>query len=67
MSEMQQTEIDKAIEHAGRTGETLFVGMVARRIASACGGSPQAIAEELTQAGIKAGVTMQFGSQTQTA
>jgi hypothetical protein len=62
MCDMQKTEIEKAVEHAGRTGETLFVGMVARRIASACGGSAKAIAEELTQAGIKAGVTMQFGS-----
>ena len=67
MSDMQQIEIAKAVEHAGRTGEILFVGLVAKRIAAACGGSPKVIAEELTQAGIRAGVTMQFSAVPENA
>ena len=67
MSDMHQLEIRKAVEHAGRTGETLLVGFVAKRIAAACGGSAVAIAEELTRAGIQAGVTMQFSPVPQNA
>jgi len=61
MSSMREIEIAKAIEQAGQTGETLFVGVVARRIASVCGEPAKVVAEELTRAGIQAGVTMQFG------
>ena len=61
MSETCIREIDKAIRHASQTGETLFVALVAKGISALCGGSPQHIAEELTRAGIRAGVTMQFG------
>ena len=60
MSDMPKTEIQRAVEHAGRTGETLFVGLIARRIAAGCGLPAKIIAEELTRAGIEAGVTMQF-------
>ncbi|MBA3517672.1 MAG: hypothetical protein H0T75_08540 [Rhizobiales bacterium] len=62
MSELCTSEIDQAVAHAAHSGDTLLVAFVARAIASRCGGSPKLIAEELTQAGIKAGVTMQFGS-----
>jgi hypothetical protein len=62
MSDMYNTEIEKAVQHASRTGETLFVGLVASRIATACGAPARLVAEELTRAGIQAGVTMQFGA-----
>lgn len=55
------SEIDKAVRHAARTGETLLVAFVAKSIAAHCGEPAQRIAEELTQAGIRAGVTMRFG------
>jgi hypothetical protein len=61
MSDVCMNEIDNAVRHAAQSGETLFVATVAKRIAGLCGGSPQSIAKALTQAGIKAGVTMQFG------
>ena len=61
MSENCMSEIDKAVNHAAQSGDTLFVALAAKAIAALCGGSPQQIAEELTQAGIRAGVTMQFG------
>ena len=61
MSETCFSEIDKAIRHAAQTGDTLFVALVAKAISALCGGSPGQIAEELTRAGIRAGVTMQFG------
>jgi hypothetical protein len=60
-SETCVSEIDKAVRHALQTGDILFVALVARGISAICGGSPQQIAEELTRAGIRAGVTMQFG------
>ena len=62
MSELCTSEIDKAIQHAAGTGETLLVAFVARSIAVNCGGSPRLIAEQLTQAGIRAGLTMRFGA-----
>lgn len=62
MTELCTSEIDQAIAQAENSGDTLLVAFVAKAIASRCGGSPKAIAEELTLAGIKAGVTMQFGS-----
>ena len=61
MSETCISEIEKAVLHAAQSGEILFVAAKARAIAALCGGSAQQIAEELTQAGIRAGVTMQFG------
>ncbi len=62
MPEVCNGEIDTAIRHAARTGETLLIPYVAKMIASRCGGSPRLIAEALTQAGVKAGVTLQFGT-----
>ena len=62
MSDMPNAEIQRAVEHAGRTGETLFVGLVASRIAALCGVSAKLVAEELTRAGIRAGITMQFST-----
>ena len=61
MSENCITEIEKAVLHAAQSGETLFVALAAKSIAALCGGSAAQIAEALTQAGIRAGVTMQFG------
>lgn len=61
MSETCREEIEKAIKRAASEGEILFVAMIAKRIAARCGESANLIAEELTQAGIRAGVTMQFG------
>ena len=54
-------EIDKAIRHAAQSGEILLIAHVSKAIASRCGGSARLIAEALTQAGIRAGVTLQFG------
>jgi hypothetical protein len=54
-------EIERAIQFAAMSGETLFVAHAAKTIADQCGGLADEIAEALTQAGIKAGVTMQFG------
>lgn len=62
MSDPCTIEIAKAVRHAAETGHVLYVANVAKDIAERCGGSAKDIAEELTQAGIKAGVTMQFGS-----
>ena len=64
MSETCVTEIRKAVDHAAKSGDTLFVALAAKTIAAVCGGSPQQIAEELTRAAISAGVTMQFGRPT---
>ena len=61
MSETCIDAIENAVRHAAQSGETLFVALKARSIAALCGGSAHEIAEELTQAGIRAGVTMQFG------
>jgi hypothetical protein len=54
-------EIERAIQSAAASGETLFVAYAAKTIADRCGGLADQIAEALTQAGIKAGLTMQFG------
>jgi len=54
--------IEQAVSHAAASGEMLVLARVAKAIALQHGGSAQEIAEELTAAGINAGVTMQFGS-----
>jgi hypothetical protein len=61
MSDNCRSEIEKTVGYAAESGETLFVALAAKAIAAQCGGSPALIAEELTRAGIRAGVTMQFG------
>ena len=54
--------IEQAISQAAASGETLFVASTARAIAAQHGAPPKVVAEQLTEAGIKAGLTMQFGS-----
>lgn len=61
MSETCMAEIERTIRRAAEDGDILIVAMAAKKIAALCGGSPKPIAEALTQAGIRAGVTMQFG------
>ena len=61
MPENCLSEIEKAVLHAARSGDILFVALAAKSIAALCGGSASQIAEALTQAGIRAGITMQFG------
>jgi hypothetical protein len=62
MSDPWTEEIENTVRRAAEMGEILIVAMDAKRIATLYGGSPQSIAEALTQAGIRAGVTMQFGA-----
>lgn len=62
MSDPCIAEVERTIRHAAESGDILIVAMAAKTIAALCGGSPKPIAEALTQAGIRAGVTMQFGS-----
>ena len=62
MSENCNHEIQQVVENAARTGELLRVASVAKRIAHRCNASPKAIADLLTEAGIRAGLTMQFGA-----
>jgi hypothetical protein len=62
MSDLCSEEIDNTVHRAAQTGDILIVAVDAKRIAALCGGSPQKIAEALTQAGIRAGLTMQFGA-----
>jgi hypothetical protein len=61
MPEQCIKEVERTIASAAASGETLFVAVVAKNIAARCGGSAEQIAEALTEAGIKAGLTMQFG------
>ena len=62
MSNPSTAEIEKAVRLAAETGEILDVVLVAKAIAARSGSSAKEIAEQLTEAGIKAGVTMQFGT-----
>ena len=62
MSESFTIEIRKVVENAAMTGELLRVAPVARRIAGLCDVPPKLVADQLTEAGIRAGLTMQFGS-----
>ncbi len=62
MSDHCTTEIQRAVENAAQTGELLRVATVARRIAGMCNAQPKLVAHQLTEAGIRAGLTMQFGS-----
>jgi hypothetical protein len=62
MSDPCTNAIETAVRRAAQSGDILIVAHAAKTIASACGGSPSEIAEALTQAGIRAGVTMQFGA-----
>lgn len=61
MPETCMNEIENAVRHAAQSGDILFVATTAKSIAALCGESAKLIAEELTRAGIHAGVTMQFG------
>ena len=61
MSEMFSIEIQKVVENAARTGELLRVAAAAKRIAGLCDAPPKLEAAQLTEAGIRAGITMQFG------
>ena len=61
MSDPCRTEIEKAIREAAETGHVLYVSRVATDIAGRCVGVARTIATQLTEAGIKARVTMQFG------
>jgi len=62
MSNADSQEIARRIRQAAETGETLFVATAAKEIAGRSGGSPREIARHLTEAGIRAGLTMQFGT-----
>lgn len=62
VSNLCRQAIQQAIGQAAASGETLFVASVAKTIAIEHGASPKEIADQLTEAGIKAGLTMQFGS-----
>jgi hypothetical protein len=62
MSDPCATAIESAVRRAAQSGDILIVAHAAKTIASVCGGSPSEIAKALTQAGIKAGLTMQFGT-----
>ena len=62
MSDHCMNEIQRAIENAAQTGELLRVAAVAKRIAGMCNAPPKLVAAHLTEAGIRAGLTMQFGS-----
>lgn len=61
MTEPCINEIERVIRSAAQSGEILVVTSAARSIAAQCGGSPKLIAEALTESGIRAGLTMQFG------
>jgi hypothetical protein len=61
MSDHCTTEIQRAVENAAQTGELLRVAIVARRIAGMCDAPAKLVADRLTEAGIRAGLTMQFG------
>jgi hypothetical protein len=62
MSDPWTEEIETTVRRAAEMGEILIVAIDAKRIAALYGGSLHSIAEALTQAGIRAGVTMQFGA-----
>ena len=62
MSDPWTEEIENTVRRAAERGDILIVAIDAKRIAALHGGSLQNIAEALTQAGIRAGITMQFGA-----
>ena len=62
LSEPCRQAIQQAISQAAASGDTLFVASVAKTIAVQHGASAKEIADQLTEAGIRAGLTMQFGS-----
>ncbi len=62
LSELCRQAIQQAISQAAASGDTLFVASVAKMIAIQHGASAKEIADQLTEAGIRAGLTMQFGS-----
>lgn len=61
MSDLCRQAIAEAVMKAAASGDTLFVATVAKTIAMQAGASAKDVARELTEAGIRAGVTMQFG------
>ena len=62
MSEACMKEVERAVSSAAQTGELLRVALKAKEIARQCGAPARLIADMLTEAGIRAGVTMQFGA-----
>ena len=62
ISENCREDIELAIGRAAANRDILAVAIVAKAIAARHGASPQEVADELTIVGIKAGVTMEFGS-----
>jgi hypothetical protein len=55
-------DIEQAISRAAANRDILPVAIIAKAIAARHGASPKEVADELTTVGIKAGVTMEFGS-----
>ena len=62
LSDLCRQAIQQAISQAAASGDTLFVASVVKTIAIQHGASAKEIADRLTEAGIRAGLTMQFGS-----
>ena len=62
LSDLCRRAVPRAISQAAASGDTLFVASVAKTIAIQHGASPKEIANQLTEASITAGLTMQFGS-----
>ena len=61
MPSIPMSEISKLLTHAIETGEVLHVPLEARRIAGDYNLAAEEVAEELTEAGILAGVNMEMG------
>lgn len=62
MSDLCRQEIARTLRAAAESGDTLFVAIAAKEIASLSGTSAHEVATVLTEAAIKAGLTVQFGS-----
>ena len=60
-SEAVSKAVHDAVRKAAASCETLFVASVAKTIAARHGASARDVDDRLTQAGIQAGATMQFG------
>ena len=61
MPEHCTDQIEQRVRHAAESGEILIVARAAREIASACGAPADAVAKQLTEAAVRAHVTLQFG------
>jgi hypothetical protein len=62
MSDPCAIAIERAVRDAAAACAILDVATAAKRIAAECGGPARTIADRLTEAGIKAGVTLQLGT-----